>query len=230
MSDWRTGLLTFVFGFGLIGGLLILQPDMGGLMALGAIAVAMYMVAGAPWRDLAVIAAMGLVGIFALIKAAPYRLARLTAFLHPLEDPQGTSYHINQALLAVGSGGIFGLGFNQSRQKHLYLPEVAGDSIVAVMAEEMGLVFMLMFLGLYLALCLRGMKIAKEAPDDFTRLMASGITAWFGFQAIINIGSMIGIMPMTGLPLPFVSHGGSALMMSLAGVGVMLSLSRLAKR
>jgi cell division protein FtsW len=147
-------------------------------------------------------------------------------FLHPELDPQGIGYHINQAYLAIGSGGLLGLGLGHSRQKYLYLPEVAGDSIIAIMAEELGFIALLLFLLLYLAFCWRGLSLVKRVSDDFSRYVAVGLMAWIGGQAILNIGSMVGLMPMTGLPLPFVSHGGSALMMTLAAMGIMLSISR----
>jgi cell division protein FtsW len=229
LNDWRTGLLPFLFGFGALGGLLIMQPDTGGLMVLGFIAVAMYVVAGAPWRDFAAIAGLGALGLAAIVKTAPYRAERFMTFLHPEKDPLGIGYHINQAYLAIGSGGWFGLGLGHSRQKFQYLPEVAGDSIVAVMAEELGFVAVVAFLAAYLAFCWRGFGIARRSPDDFSRYVAVGIMAWISAQAFLNVGSMLGLMPMTGLPLPFVSHGGSALMMTLLAMGVMVGISRRAK-
>jgi cell division protein FtsW len=147
-------------------------------------------------------------------------------YLHPELDPQGVGYHINQAYLAIGSGGLLGLGLGHSKQKYLYLPEVVGDSIAAIMAEELGFVAVCLFLSLFLAFCWRGLSVARRASDDFSRYVAVGLMAWIGCQAVLNVGSMVGLLPMTGLPLPFVSHGGSALMMTLAAMGVMLGISR----
>ncbi|MBU1149033.1 FtsW/RodA/SpoVE family cell cycle protein, partial [Patescibacteria group bacterium] len=149
----------------------------------------------------------------------------LTIFLNPEIDPQGIGYHINQALLAIGSGGIFGLGLGHSRQKFNYLPEVAGDSIFAVIAEELGLMFGIFLIAMFIVLMLRGFRIAREAPDAFGRLLAVGITSWFVFQALINIGTMLSILPLTGIPLPFISYGSSALMISLIAFGVLINIS-----
>lgn len=226
VADWRSGFLPFVTGVGLVAGLLVLQPDTGGMFALAFIAAAQYFAAGAPFTHLVALVAMGAAGLWAVVRAAPYRLARFMTFLNPELDPSGRGYHINQAFLAVGSGGIFGLGLGHSRQKYLYLPEVAGDSIMAVMAEEFGFVLMVAFIALFAAFVWRGLTVARRAPDDYGRYVAVGIVAWVGGQALLNIGSIVGLMPMTGLPFPFVSYGGTAMMSLLAAMGVMVSVSR----
>ncbi|HLD20877.1 MAG TPA: FtsW/RodA/SpoVE family cell cycle protein, partial [Patescibacteria group bacterium] len=169
-------------------------------------------------------------GLALLITAAPYRAARFTTFLHPELDPQGIGYHINQALLAIGSGGIFGLGYGHSRQKFQYLPEVAGDSIFAVVAEEMGLIVAIITIGLFLLFLWRMLAIAKRAPDDFGKYVVVGVAAWIVIQAFVNIGSMVALMPITGVPLPFISYGGTSLAISLAAVGVVLNISKSQKK
>jgi cell division protein FtsW len=146
--------------------------------------------------------------------------------LHPELDPQGIGYHINQALLAIGSGGFFGLGYGHSRQKFQYLPEVAGDSIFAVITEEMGFVVAVFLIGLFLLLLWRILEIAKRAPDNFAKYVVVGIGAWLVIQAFVNIGSMVALMPITGVPLPFVSYGGTSLAISLAAIGVVLNVSK----
>ena len=207
----------------------MLQPDMGTMIIISVTALAVYFVAGAPFKHLLWLI-LGASGLFLiLIKIAPYRAARLTVFLNPAIDPQGIGYHINQALLAIGSGGIFGLGLGHSRQKYLYLPEVTGDSIFAVIAEELGLVFALVLIALFLVLMYRGLKIAKAAPDMLGKLVASGIIAWISLQAFINIAAMVTLIPLTGIPLPFISYGSSALASSIIAIGVLTNISKQTK-
>ncbi len=164
-----------------------------------------------------------------LIKISPYRAARFTTFLHPELDPNGVGYHINQAFLAIGSGGLFGFGYGHSRQKYLYLPEVAGDSIFAVMAEELGFVLTLCFLVVLAAFVWRCFVIAKQAPDAFGTFLATGVGSWVALQAFFNVASMIGLMPITGVTLPFLSYGSSAFLALSVGCGIVASISRYAR-
>ena len=157
-----------------------------------------YFVAGADLKHFTPIELRALL-IALLIRLAPYRAARFTVFLNPQFDPQGIGYHVNQALLAIGSGGIFGLGLGHSRQKYNYLPEVTGDSIFAVIAEEMGFIVAVGVIILFLLLMVRGYRIARQAPDEFGKLLAVGITTWFVFQASVNIGAMVSVLPLTGI-------------------------------
>jgi cell division protein FtsW len=165
-------------------------------------------------------------GVAILIKTAPYRMARLTIFLNPDADKSGAGYHINQALLAIGSGGLFGMGFGRSRQKFNYLPEAATDSIFAVISEELGLIRASFIILLFVLFAFRGYKIAKNAPDDYSRLMAVGITTWIVAQAFINILAILSMMPLTGVPLPFISLGGTSLIMLMFASGILLNISR----
>lgn len=226
LRDAQAGLVPFVSVLGAIVLLIALQPDVGTMAIIVATAMVVYFVAGAPLLHLIGLfaAGSGLLGL--LIAAAPYRAVRFTIFLYPELDPQGAGYHINQALLAIGSGGIFGLGYGASRQKFEYLPEVAGDSIFAVMAEEMGLIFCLGLIVLFLLFFHQAIKVALAAPDVFGKLVVVGIASWLSIQAFVNIGSMVSLMPMTGVTLPFISYGGTSLAVSLAAIGVVLNVSR----
>jgi cell division protein FtsW len=226
VRDVASGFLPFVGVLGTIMILMILQPDIGTMSIIAAMSLAVYFVAGAPITHVGGLILAGITGLALLIMAAPYRAARFTTFLHPELDPQGIGYHINQALLAIGSGGFFGLGYGHSRQKFQYLPEVAGDSIFAVITEEMGFVVAVFLIGLFLLLLWRILEIAKRAPDNFAKYVVVGIGAWLVIQAFVNIGSMVALMPITGVPLPFVSYGGTSLAISLAAIGVVLNVSK----
>jgi cell division protein FtsW len=207
-------------------GLIIAQPDMGTMMVVTATAFSMYFVAGASITHIVAMAGMGMAGIIYLIKNEPYRMARFMIFLNPTADQSGAGYQINQALLAIGTGGLFGLGFGQSRQKFNYLPEAASDSIFAVTAEELGFFRSVLIVGAYLVLIFQGYRVAMRAPDAFSRLLAVGIITWIGAQALINISAMLSIIPLTGVPLPFISLGSSSTVMLMLASGILLNISR----
>lgn len=225
-SDFKQGALPFLGVLAVITFLIMLQPDMGTMFVIAAFSIILFFIAGASLKHLAAMGGAGALLFFLLIKIAPYRAARFTTFLHPEVDPYGIGYHINQALLAIGSGGLFGRGLGHSLQKIQYLPEVAADSIFAVIAEELGFFFTVLFLILFIAFLFRIFKIANNSEDDFGRLVALGIASWIGIQMILNIGSMLALLPMTGVTLPFVSYGGTSLMITLAAVGVVASISK----
>jgi len=226
LKDFNNGLVPFLAILGLIALLMTLQPDIGTLFVIVFMAFVVYFAAGGPLSFIFGLGAVASVSMWVLIQSSPYRLGRFMTFLHPELDPQGVGYQINQALLAIGSGGFFGRGYGHSLQKFQYLPEVAGDSIFAVMSEELGFVFTSVFLGVFLLLILRGLKIAEKAKDEFGKYLVVGIIGWLGIQALVNIGSMVGILPITGVPLPFMSFGGTSLAVSLAAIGIILSVSR----
>jgi cell division protein FtsW len=227
VGDPTYGFVSFLV---MLGALVLLiavaQKDLGTTIVIAVISIVMYFVAGAPWKHMGLIFLGGLLAVAALIKIAPYRAARLTVFLNPEIDPQGIGYHINQALLAIGSGGFFGLGLGHSRQKFNYLPEVATDSIFAIIAEELGFLFAIGVVILFLAFTLQALKIAKAAPDQFGKLVAVGVAVWVGFQAFVNIGAMLSLLPLTGIPLPFISYGSSSMIMLLAATGILANISR----
>jgi len=226
MIDFNEGVVPFLLILTVIGFLIIMQPDFGTMSAIVGIAILMFFIAGARKKHLFAIIIFGLVLFLILIKIEPYRMNRFLAFINPEADPQGISYQINQAFLALGSGGPFGVGIGKSRQKFNYLPEPIGDSIFAIIGEELGLVGTSAILIIFLLFFLRGLKIAKNAPNSFARLLAFGVTAWIIVQAFMNIMAIIGLMPLTGIPLPFVSYGSTSLVFSLAGVGILLNISK----
>jgi len=226
----KSEFVPFLIALGAVLLLIMLQPDLGTTSIIAAMAFAVYFASGAPIMHLVVMGLAGFGGLGFLIAIAPYRAARFTTFLHPELDPQGIGYHINQALLAIGSGGFFGLGYGQSRQKFEYLPEVSGDSIFAVIAEEMGFVIAGLLVAAFAYLFWRGINIARRAPDAFGRYVAVGIVSWITLQAFINMGSMTSIMPMTGTTLPFVSYGGTSLAVTMSAIGVLLNISKASRK
>jgi len=209
-----------------VGGLMALQNDAGTLGLIIIVGFIMYFLSGAKIRHIIIVILSYAAAFFALIKFFPHRMQRLTTFFNPTLDPQGFGYQINQALLAIGSGGIFGRGLGHSIQKYNYLPEPMGDSIFAITAEEIGFIGCMIFIILLIFLILKGLRIAKKTPDDFGKLLACGIISWIGFQTLINIAAISGLIPLTGIPLPFVSYGGSALMITLAAMGILVNISR----
>lgn len=222
----KESLIPFLIVAGTIGFLIIIQPDLSSLIIIMAVALAIYFLAGMKISYILGLSGLALMGCFALIKTVAYRANRLTVFLHPEMDPQGIGYQINQALLAIGSGGLFGLGLGHSIQKWRYLPEPIGDSIFAIVAEELGLIGAGFLVILFVLLAWRGLKIAKNTPDRFGGLLAGGIISWLFIQAFINIAAISGLIPLTGLPLPLISYGGSAMIFSLAGLGILVNISK----
>jgi len=210
----------------LVAGVLgVLQKDLGSTVVFVATSVLIYLISGgALWQILAVVPIL-VGGFIGLIVTSQYRTKRVLAFLDPFSDPQGFTYHISQVLVALGSGGIFGLGFGQSRQK-FYIPEVTTDSIFAVIGEELGLLGGIFVVAIFALIVWRGLKIAERCPDNFGKILAIGITSWIGIQSIVNLAAMVSIIPLTGVPLPFISYGGSALVANLAAIGILLNISK----
>jgi len=230
IKKMATGLIPFSIILGIPIIILLLQPDTGTSLVLIATAITMYFAAGAPWRDIGFLSLGGIAGLGILAAFRPYVLERFLTFLQPGSDPLGASYQIQQSLIAIGSGGIFGRGIGQSVQKFSYLPEPVGDSVFAVFAEEVGFIGAIILLALFVALFTRGMNIATRAPDHFAALVVVGIVSSITFQSVLNIGAMLGVFPLTGLPLIFVSHGGTALLVALASVGIILHISAHTKK
>lgn len=222
----REALIPFLVIVGVLAILIAAQPDVGTLVVVTGASLLTYALAGAPWSHLASIVVFAGAALLALVRAAPYRVARFITFLRPEADPQGIGYHVQQALLAIGSGGVWGLGLGRSRQKFRYLPEPAGDAIFSIAAEELGFLRISLLLLLYAFLIIRGYQIARSAPDAFGRFVAAGITSWFFVQITVHIGANVAVLPLTGIPLPLVSYGGSALVVAMAGAGILLNISR----
>ncbi|MGQ9627199.1 MAG: putative lipid II flippase FtsW [Anaerolineae bacterium] len=221
------GLIPFAILIGVVAGLIVLQPDFGTAILIVATTVAMFFVAGADLMQLAISFVVGGATFALLITRSAHASARISSFLESLSNPYSSdNYHLRQALIALGSGGVAGRGLGDSRQKFGYLPLSHTDSIFAVLGEELGLIGCLIVILLFAALAYRGFRIALRAPDDFGTVLASGITFWLIFQALVNIAVVTATLPITGIPLPFISFGGSALATSLAGVGLLLSISR----
>jgi len=225
LRDPKKGILPFLAIIGVPAGILLLQPNTSTTLLIGVTGTAMYFAAGAPWRDFLILfaVAIALCGVVLLVR--PYALSRVATFLNPSSDPLNSSYQIQQSLIAVGTGGLFGRGFGQSVEKFNYLPEPDGDSVFAVFAEETGFVGALILLGLFVALAARGIVIAGQSRELFGGLLALGFSFLIAFQAFVNISAMLGIIPLTGLPLPFVSHGGTALLATLAACGLILNVA-----
>lgn len=227
--SFRSGLLPMLAVLGGAFGLIMLQPDLGtGAVLVGATLMVIF-AAGARIRHLVLLGVAGLAGLAALIAAAPYRLRRITAFLDPWSDPLGAGYQAIQSLYAIGPGGLVGLGLGMSRQKYNYLPEPQTDFIFSITAEELGFIGASAVILLFFLLVWRGMRTAIAAPDAFGSLLAVGIVGMIAVQAVINIGVVTGLLPVTGITLPLMSAGGSSLTLVLASIGILLNISRYAK-
>lgn len=225
-KEFKQNFFSFLMIIGVIGLILFFQSDISTLGIIVLTAILIYFCAETPiWQTILVIAA-GLGGLFAFIHLAPYRLSRIQVFLNPDLDPMGKGYQIKQALIAIGSGGTGGVGLGMSSQKFGFLPESVTDSIFAIFAEETGFIGATILICLFLIFLWRGFIVAKNSQDKFSQLAALGITFWIIVQAFVNIGAMIRLLPVTGIPLPFISYGGSALCMELIGLGILLNISK----
>ena len=226
LEDFFQGMLVPLMVIGFTSFLVLIEPDLGSAFCLLMIGFAMLFISGVPVRYLAGLFLTLVPTFFWLIFSAEYRRKRLMTFLDPFEDPLGSGFQIIQSIIAVGTGGIFGAGFMQSQQKHFYLPVPHSDFIFAVIGEELGLVGCLAIVGAFCVLMWRGFAIASKSPDGFGALLASGLTVLIVGQAFVNIGVTIAILPTTGLPLPFISSGGRSLVVMMAAVGLILSVSQ----
>ena len=207
-------------------GMIMLQPDLGTGTVMVGTCVIMIFAAGARVAHFMMLGGVGIAGFIALIASAPYRIKRITSYLDPWSDPLGSGFQIIQSLYAIGPGGLFGLGLGQSRQKFFYLPEPQTDFIFAILSEELGFIGGSFVLLLFSLLLWRGIRVALGAPDLYGTFLAVGIVAMIAIQVMINIGVVTGLIPVTGITLPFLSYGGSSLTLMLAAVGVLLNISR----
>lgn len=229
-DSFKHGLLPFFILMGVIAIVLLKQPDTKSLILMFVTGCAMYFMTGVSWKKILLIGGVSIAGFAILAFSTPYLRDRVKTFMNPDHDPRGSSYQLKQALIAVGSGGITGKGIGQSVQKFSYLPEPQGDSIFAVISEETGFVGALVVIILYAAFAMRGLRIAARAPDAFGRLLAVGLVIILTAQSFLNIASITGLFPLTGVPLVFMSQGGTSLLISLAAAGMILNISRFQKK
>lgn len=233
IANIKQGIQTFAYGFlpfvitlGVVGGLLLSQPDTDTFFVICTAGLAMFIVGGGRWRYVGLAILCGIIAVILLLFSRPYLAERITTFINPNQDSLGSSYQIQQSLIAVGTGGITGRGFGKSIQKFNFLPEPIGDSIFAVAAEEFGMMGGIGIIGMFLFFAFRGLKIAGKSQDSFGGLMAVGIVILILSQALVNIASMLNVFPLSGIPLPFISHGGTALLVTLAVVGILINISK----
>jgi cell division protein FtsW len=222
--------MAFLLLVGFVLFLVMAEPDMGTTIIILCEAMVLYFLSGGTmWYFAALAPILAILG-FILIKIEPYRAQRLATFLNPNQGINGTSYHVRQILLALGSGGFMGVGLGNSLQKYAYLPENATDSIFAIIAEEIGFLGSFVLILFFMAFIWRGIIIAMQAKDSFGKLLAGGIVAFLGMQMVINLGAQTALLPLTGVPLPFISYGGSALVVDLCSVGILLNISKQGQR
>jgi cell division protein FtsW len=226
ITSFKKGLMPSLGLVFLAFGLIMLQPDLGTGTVMVGTCIVMIFIAGARIRHFVFLGLIGLSGFVGLVLSAPYRMKRITSFLDPWEDPLGSGFQIIQSLYAIGPGGLFGLGLGQSRQKFFYLPEPQTDFIFAILSEELGFIGGSFVILLFALLLWRGVRIALGAPDLYGSFLAVGIVAMVAIQVMINIGVVTGLMPVTGITLPFLSYGGSSLTLMLMAIGVLLNISR----
>jgi len=206
--------------------LIMLQPDFGTGVIIVLSIIGLLFVSGVKMGFFIKLGVLGIIGVVVLILIAPYRLERITSFLNPWQDPLGSGFQIIQSLYAIGPGGLFGYGFLNSRQKHFYLPEPQTDFIFSIISEEFGFMGILIVSSLFLTIIIRGLKIARLANNTFSKYLAFGIIFQISIQTILNLMVVVGLIPVTGVTLPFLSYGGSSLLISMASIGILLNISR----
>lgn len=226
VKDWSLGVLPFVLMVGLVGALIVLEPDLGTAVMVAAITGTLFFLAGARLWHVLILAASGTGIASLLILLGGYRVDRILSFTSAEADPSGLGFQTLQLLVAFGSGGLTGVGLGVSRQKFFYLPGSHTDGVLAIVGEELGFIGTMLVLALFLVVLWRGWLIMKRADDQFGSLLAAGILAWIGFQMLLNVGGVTRIIPLTGIPLPLLSYGGSSLAITLTAIGVLLSVSR----
>lgn len=225
-KEVKYGILPLVIMLGIVAGILLQQPDTKSIILIFIASSSMLLLSGVPWKFVTYSALVAIALFIILALSKPYLVKRVTTFLNPSADAQGSSYQLQHSLIAIGSGGLTGKGIGQSVQKFTYLPEPQGDSIFAVIGEEFGFLGTTIIVILFIIFGLRGLRIAYRAPDSFGRLMTAGIVILLLAQSFLNIASILGLFPLTGVPLVFISHGGTSLMIAMAAVGIVLNVSR----
>ena len=226
IRNWTYGMAPFFIVLSFVGLLLALQPDIGTLIIVTIISLALYFFAGSSVKHLLTLGLLIILMLSIVIFVEPYRFNRIKTYLDPSFDPQGISYQLNQSLISIGSGGVLGVGFGKSTQKFGFLPEVINDSIFAIIVEEMGFTGAAFLIGLFVLLAFLVIRVVRNVGDKFGRLLAMGMVVWIVGQAFINIAAVSGLAPLTGIPLPFISYGGTAMMAVLAGMGIVLNIAK----
>jgi len=226
LKSYKKGVFPILGVMLLFFGLIMLQPDLGTGLVLATTIVSLLFIAGVNMKFFFGVGIIGIIGIIILIIIAPYRMDRITAFVDPWKDPLGTGFQIIQSLYAIGPGGLLGRGYLKSIQKQFYLPEPQTDFIFSIITEEFGIVGAFIVVGLFTIILIRGIKISLDAKDEFSKYLAFGMTFQIIFQAIMNLMVVVGLIPVTGVTLPFISYGGSSLLITLVSVGILLNISR----
>jgi len=219
-------LVPVLFTVGILGGLVIMQPDLGTTIIIGAAALAVIMASDTPIRYVLLLSVLVVAAAWVLAFSDEYRVDRIVGFLDPWNNSSGEGYQLIQGYYALSNGGLFGVGLGASRARWFYLPNAHTDFIFAIIGEETGLIGGLTVIGLFVVLALAGWLVAARAPDRFGRMVAAGLTAWLSFQALVNIGGVLGVMPITGIALPFVSYGSTALIVSMASLGILVNIAQ----
>ncbi len=226
LAEEKKQVLAYFIPLGLVGLLLMLEPDLGTTIVVVMIAMSQIFIAGINILHFVGASVLGILISFVLIITSSYRRERLMTYLQQTNDPLGKGYHIRQILIALGSGGMFGVGLGQSRQKYLFVPETATDSIFAIIAEEVGFIGALVIIIIFLLFVIRSIQVALHTSDVFGKVLAIGIVSWIGGQVILNISSMVALVPLTGIPLPLISYGGSSLISILVAIGILLNIAK----
>ena len=229
LKSYKQGVFPILFIVFIFFGLIMLQPDMGTGVILFVSIVALLFISGVNMKFFFILGALGILGVIGLVIIAPYRMDRITSFVNPWKDPLGTGFQIIQSLYAIGPGGLLGRGYGNSIQKHFYLPEPQTDFIFSIITEEFGIIGAIIVIGLFIALLYRGIKISLNTKDKFSKYLSFGMTFQIIFQACLNLMVVSGMIPVTGVTLPFLSYGGSSLLVSMASIGIILNISRNSK-
>ena len=226
VKDIKHGVLPIILVLGFIFGLIMLQPDFGTGSIIVVTIIVLLFVGGVDFKFFLKIGVVGVIGVVILIAIAPYRLARILSFLDPWSDPLGSGFQIIQSLYAIGPGGLFGYGLGNSRQKHFFLPEPQTDFIFSIISEELGFFGCLLVVIMFFIICYQGFKISRKSNDKFAKFLSFGIIFQISFQACMNLMVVTGVIPVTGVTLPFLSYGGSSLLITLVSIGIVLNISR----
>jgi cell division protein FtsW len=224
--DFMRGFVPFLVISGIVGALLLAEPATSTVFILLLTALIMYFLSGARFAYIGLTAMLAIVAVGTLVYITPYRLERFTSFLSPENDPQGSGYHLTQALISLGAGGINGVGFGESTNKYLYLPESIGDSIFVIIGEELGFIGASILITAFFVVLLKGFLIARNVRDEFGRLLMIGFASVIGIQMFVNVGALSGLIPLTGVTLPFISYGSSSLVAFMAMAGIMINISK----